>query len=283
MTYWERYFGTFRIQNVICSLLDFGIETCFIIGLNGFWKMWLQYLFPFYVWSIVGVIILCARYSTTLTYLLGNRAVSLLATLFLLSYTKILRTIISSAEFTTLGVYNCTDETDLLTVWTLDGNYTYCHFPHILLFIAGLFTFTVLWLPYTLLLLLMQWVRKISHFKLLKWIPRLNPLYDSYFAPLKDKHHYWFGVLLIIRCALLITFTATNTVDPSINHLVVLITAAVLLCYANYHRVYTNKAVQLNENLFLLLLVLIGGSGILSETEKFAVTYAPMHLLFFVY
>ena len=37
--------------------LDFGIETCFINVLNAFWKTWLQYLFPFYIWSIAGIII----------------------------------------------------------------------------------------------------------------------------------------------------------------------------------------------------------------------------------
>ena len=28
--------------------LDFGIETCFFVGLNAYWKTWLQFLFPFY-------------------------------------------------------------------------------------------------------------------------------------------------------------------------------------------------------------------------------------------
>ena len=52
-------------------------------------------------------------------------------------------------------------------------------------------------------------IRRISDFKLLKWIPRLNPVFDAYFAPLKNKHHYWFGVLLIVRGVLLVVFTAT--------------------------------------------------------------------------
>ena len=34
--------------------LDFGIETCFLVGLNAFWKSWLQFLFPFYIWTIAG-------------------------------------------------------------------------------------------------------------------------------------------------------------------------------------------------------------------------------------
>ena len=67
--------------------LEFGIETCFVKGLTAFWKTWLQFLFPLYILSITGLIILAARYSSRLTKLFGNRAVPLLATLFLLSYT----------------------------------------------------------------------------------------------------------------------------------------------------------------------------------------------------
>ena len=79
--------------------LDFGIETCFVKGLTAFWKTWLQYIFPFYIWIIAGLIIVATRYSTRLTNLLGNRAVPLLATLFLLSYMKLLRVVVSSLEF----------------------------------------------------------------------------------------------------------------------------------------------------------------------------------------
>lgn len=32
--------------------LDFGIEVCFIKGLNAFWKTWLQYVFPIYTASL---------------------------------------------------------------------------------------------------------------------------------------------------------------------------------------------------------------------------------------
>jgi hypothetical protein len=67
--------------------LDFCIETCFISGLTALGKTWLQFLFPTYIWTIAGIMIITAKYSKTLTKIYGNRAVPLLATLFLLSYT----------------------------------------------------------------------------------------------------------------------------------------------------------------------------------------------------
>ena len=43
-------------------------------------------------------------------------------------------------------------------VWSVDGTFEYFGYPHILLFVAALFTLLFLWLPYTLLLLLIQWI-----------------------------------------------------------------------------------------------------------------------------
>ena len=117
----------------------------------------------------------------------------------------------------------------------------------------------------------MQWIQKKSHLKLLTWVSRLNPVYDAYFAPLKDKHRYWFGVLLMVRGILLVIFTSTSTIDPGISHLLLLMIAALLLCYANYHRIYKNRAVLLTENFFLLILILVGGSVILEVGAKYVV------------
>ena len=258
--------------------LEFGIETCFIKGLNAFWKMWLQYLFPAYIWSISGLMIISARYSTKLTKLFGNRAVSVLATLFLLSYTKLLKVIIDSVGFTPIKLFRNDSINYTLTVWSLDGNYSYCHFPHILLMVAALIVFTFMWLPYTLTLLQIQLLRRISHFNILKWIPRFNPVYDAYFAPLKDNYHHWFGVLLLVRGVLFVIFTATYTIYPSVNYILLLTSASLLLGYANYNRVYKNKVVQLSENFLLFLLVLMGGSGCLQEQKRCVIGQASVVL-----
>ena len=47
--------------------LDLGIETCFIQHLDGYWKTWLQFTFPAYIWLLAGLIILVAHYSTRAT------------------------------------------------------------------------------------------------------------------------------------------------------------------------------------------------------------------------
>ena len=47
--------GDTNILTVFISWLnlDLGIETCFVDGLNGYWKTWLQFVFPVYIWDII--------------------------------------------------------------------------------------------------------------------------------------------------------------------------------------------------------------------------------------
>ena len=75
--------------------LDFGIETCFYNGLDTYSKTWLQFVFPVYLWVLVGLMIIVSHYSQRFAKLLSNNPVSVLATLILLSYTKILCTLIA--------------------------------------------------------------------------------------------------------------------------------------------------------------------------------------------
>ena len=69
--------------------LDFGIETCFFDGMDAYTKIWLQFVFPAYIWLLVGIVIFISNFSRRFADLLGNNPVSVLATLILLSYTKI--------------------------------------------------------------------------------------------------------------------------------------------------------------------------------------------------
>ena len=238
--------------------LDFGIETCLVVGLTAYWKTWLQFLFPLYIWLIAGVIIIVCRYSSRLTNLIGDRAVPLLATLFLLSYTKLLRTVTTIIEFGVLDLIHYPDESMKIIVWYSDGSLPYCQHPHIYLFIAAMVTLFIC-LSFTLFLFLIQCWRRISHLRLLRWINKFTPFYDAYFAPLKDKHHYWFGTLLLVRIALLVSFTATSSTLPFISLLILQSTSVVLLFYTSIRHVYKSKLVRTLESASLLnLIILIG-------------------------
>ena len=241
--------------------LDFGIETCFSSGLNAFTKIWLQFIFPFYIWTIAGLIIVAAKYSTRLTNLLGNRAVPVLDTLFLLSYMKLLRMATSSLGVSTVIEY---PQGTTSLVWAVDGNLSYFGYPHIFLFLVGLATLLFLWLPYTLLLLLMQWLRRLNH---LSWMMRYQPVFDAYFAPLKDKHQYWFGVQLLARGLLLVSFASVFAIQKTINLLLLQILVAALLFYMIIAQPYKRREIAILHSSFVANLTFLSGFNFFTLTQ----------------
>ena len=227
--------------------LDFGIQLCFFRGLDAYGKTWLQYAFPVYISIIAGLMIVGAKLSKKLTTLVGNKAVPLIDTLLLLSYVKLLRTIVDSLAFSELKTYvgNST-EGEVTWVWHYDGRLPYLTSKHAGLFFVALVALVFLWLPYTLLLLLVQILRRLSGYTLFRWVSRLYPVYDTHLAPLKAKHQYWFGVLLLVRGVVYIT-----GLIPFYN--VTLFTTAIIITLVLFYtllvRPYKDKKVFLLESL----------------------------------
>ena len=238
--------------------LDLGIETCFILGLDAYWKTWLQFAFPIYVWAIAGLIILLSHYSNKFTKLLGNNSVPVLATLFLLSYAKLLRTIIIALGFTVLEY---PDGPRL--IWSFDGNVPYFGLKHAFLFLAAVITLVLLWLPYTFTLLCIQWLRKYSEYRLLRWVNTFKPFFDAYVGPFKDKHVYWIGLVLLARVVLLVIFATTSAIAPSINLVMIISIVSVLSLQAC--NVYKTLKMSILESSFLINLILFSSGTLFIE------------------
>ena len=75
--------------------LDLGIEICFYNGMDTYDKTLLQLFFPVYLIILAVIIIIASRYSSKLLRLTYTRSLPVLATLFLLSYTGVLRTVLT--------------------------------------------------------------------------------------------------------------------------------------------------------------------------------------------
>ena len=281
--------------------LDFGIETCFFQGLTAFWKTWLQFLFPLYIWGIAGGIILLARSSKRMTKLFGENPVQVLATLFLLSYTKLLRIMISVLVSATLNVY--TDdgkpvESPTTLVWALDGNLLYGRVPHVFLMLAILLVvIPFLWLPYTFALLFIQPLRKHSELKCLNWVNRLKPFFDAYIEPLNAPNYQWVGLLLLARFILLLMFTLLYANDPSSTLLTLVVVTVFLLMVLSYTGQLYDHPTRFNSHflpgtisfrsilevsfLFNLVAVGVGVLYLREDTEaKEVITYVSVGIAF---
>ena len=223
-------FFTTTVSNLFLSKfiswlnLDQGIELCLYNGLDTYTITWLQFLFPLYIWTIAAILIVSSHYSTRVSRLIGNNTVPVLATLFLITYAKIFRLIIDVISFTTITY----PDGYMSTVWLTDGNLTYFSGNHIPLFLIALI-FLLFSLVYTLTLLIIQLLNKISHYHVVFWVDKLKPLFEAHTRPYKANHRYWTGLLLIVRIVLLTIFSLNRINNPTINLLAITLVSITLL------------------------------------------------------
>ena len=272
--------GQGNILTVIVAWLnlDFGINTCFYNGMDAYGRTWLQFVFPFYIWMIIGCIILASHFSSRVTNLLGSNPVAVLATLLLLSYVKILRTCIDALSATQLEYPQGST-----VVWKLDGNIQYFTGKHIPLFLFAVAVLILLFLPYTLLLLFGQWVQHLSKWRVFSWTERyrrrLRPFLDVYHAPYKDCHRYWTGLLLLIR--IILTGIALS-VDEHLATITPIVTVILILQLWGWlsSGLYRKWVLDALEGSFLVNLGLLTFANQICDTntEKPAVAYTSVSI-----
>ena len=238
--------------------LDLGIETCFYDGMDVYIYMWLQYVFPFYVWFLIFVIIVFSRYSHAVSKMLGSNPVAVLSTLILLSYAKLLRTIIMSLSYTVLEYPNNTLE----HVWLFDGQILYFQTPkHIALGVFAILVLIFLFMPHTILMLISHKLYAYSNKKIFSWMNKIMPFLDTYHAPFNQEHRYWTGLLLLTRCALFLTFALNVFGSASVNLIAITSVSAGLMVVAWIRgKLYLNIYNDILEASFLLNLCIFSAT-----------------------
>ena len=205
--------------------LDLGIECCLYNRLDAYTETWLQFCFPLYIWLLTVIIIVLSHYSTQVSKLGGKNAVKVLATLLLFSYTKFLRLFVVIISYTEI-IY---PDGYSKSVWLYDSNINYLKGKHIPLFIASILLLLLFIVPYSLFLLGIQWLHKISiaHHRVRRLIRGFKLLSDAYREPYKPSHCYWSGLILFARIVLVIIFSADRSNGPNISLLVTIILSSV--------------------------------------------------------
>ena len=133
-----------------------------------------------------------------------SRALSVLATLFLLSYTKILRTVSSVLFYYSTITHLPSGHTTL--VWAVDANVPLFGLKYTILFIVSLILFIIL-LPFNAILCFTKTAMR------LKLVNRFKPLIDAYQGPYKYKYYYWGGAQLVTRAV----FFGLSALDRNTN------------------------------------------------------------------
>ena len=245
----------FLFLRVFISLinLDLGFEMCFYNEMSQIAKTGLQFVFPVYLWLLVATIIIFGRTHFRSQRLSSYSTVPVLATLILLSYAKLLRTIISVFSFIT--IHRASKEYDFsisqpLTAWQPDPNVEYLQDAHIVLFLIAVVFMLLFIIPFALAMTFPTIILRS------KRMSRLFPLLDCFYAPYKDKYRYWFG----LRLVLLIYLSGMESIIFSYQEAQLLSGITVLFVFVvvqAYIQPFKNMIINLLDLLFMGIFILL--------------------------
>ena len=236
-------------QPIICIIFshlnfDFRTKTCFYNGMDDYSKECLHLIHSFYFISIAILFIAFSRYSATLQRLTAQRALPVLATLILFSYTKLVLTVCNVLFRYSIVVHLPSNKTEL--VWSISTTTPLFGLKFLALFTVCIILFLIL-LPFNVILL---FTRKLSHFKL---VTKLKPLLDTYFSTYKDKAYYWTGLLLLIRVIVFIL----SAFEKDISFIATSILLAGLLCLHGVVQPFKCKFHNIQESIAIVNLLAV--------------------------
>ena len=267
------FFPVFKPAYTFISLanLDLGIQTCFYNGMDDYAKMWLQLAFPFYLIFIATIIIITSRYSIKVQRLTARRALPVLATLFLLSYTKILR-IVSSVLFSYSTITHLPSKHTRL-VWSVDANVPLFG---VILFIVC-FILLMLFILFNVILLFNKILTKLRIFV------NFKPLLDTYQRPYKEKFNYWTSLQLAIRVVLF----GISSLERNVNLTTTIILLSVMEGTQCTLKPFKNKVLNYQEFLFMLNLLWLCAYALFSATINMIIintmiSMAALHFNFII-
>ena len=238
------------ILNIIFSLLnlELGFSVCLYKGLNALIKTALQFIFPVYLWLIVLMLVIISKRSSYVANLTIHSSIQVLATLFYLSFAKLLLTAIDI--FIPVNVQTPHGE---FTVWYVDGNIPYWrNSGHVALFITAIITSICYLLPFLLWTTCGSLLARRS-----RWVKKRRNLIDAYQGQYRDGWGWWFGARLWLLVCSHISYALLRGNDPSRLLLLHLVLLAPFTFIQVYYKPYRGKWVNTFECVILLDLLLL--------------------------
>ena len=251
--------------------LDIGLNACFFHGFNAFWQAVFNFCIPVFLWVVFGLLIYASSKSSAITRLIGGNAVKVLATLFLVSYTKIFKTEVAVLSCASIR-YGRNDGSEAFrrSHWLIDGNIECWHGKHLLLVVIGLL-FGVATVLFTLALLFIQPLQRNSHRRGLKWVATLKPFFDAYTSPhvIHDRYRFWNGLLLLVRmmCTILFAITSVNNAYKHYMFTVACICVLIISLMSFFGGVYKTKWLYALNVSFYFNLTILSLTSFYSLTE----------------
>ena len=250
----------FAVLKVFISFtnLDLGIETCFYHGMDSYIKMWLQLFFPLYLITIAFSVIMASRYSSRILRLTYSRSLPVLATLFLLSYTSVLRTVLT-VLFSYSTITHVPGGHQKL-VWSIDASVPLFGVKFTILFITCLILFLIL-MFFDMILLFM---RCLVRFRL---INRFKPILDAFQGSYKDRYYYWVAVHVILKSL----FFALYAFPVKLRLLLATMILVPFSCISGYLCPNKNRMINFQELILLINLTITHAASCYGSDSAFSI------------
>ena len=180
------YYPLFVITSLLS--LNLGFEACFFDGMTALHAAYLYFVFPAYLWLLMGMIALLVKYNRwpkLWLFVRKNNAISTFATLMLMTYVTTLQNCANALSFVVVDKIGIR--------WAIDPSVEYFSGDRIPLIIISLVVIFIYIIPAPILLLFPALTMRL-------WIGRkLLPIYDVLWAPFREKFHFWVGLRLVLR------------------------------------------------------------------------------------
>ena len=227
--------------------LNVSFPLCFYDGMTELWKAGLSLLFPFYLLTIVVVLIILSRFSHKVSNRIANSSVQVLVTIVHLSFSKHFLAIID--VFTSARIYY--DSHNNSKVWYWDGSIEYGSGSHLILMIITLVIVISLLLPYVLIVI---FARPIRRTKINKFV---RPLLEAIHAPYKEGKEYWFVARLIFLIGIYVIYTSLIARNVLEIYVITTTFVVLLLLLHVYFKPYKNKVIYFLDSCLILNIVMV--------------------------
>ena len=182
-----------------------GVGVCLYDGMDEFWKALLQFAFPFYLFTLLILIIIvthkCGYRMFRKARFIARRAVPVLATIMVLTYTSLVNAVIAPLRYTTL--YDV-DTAQGETVWLYQPSLPFFGGQHLVIGILSIAVTVLYLIPFTFTMLFGDLMRRYFH-KL--WFSHfMDVLHGGFRWPLG----FWIGLRLLVRVILVVTHIFTS-------------------------------------------------------------------------
>ena len=225
--------------------LELGLPICFFDGMTEVIKVGFQFIFPAYLLLLTVGIIYLIRWSSRMQKLTACNGIHVLATLFYLIYSKVLRTILDSFSLATLK-----SEVEDRVIWLSDGNLDYFTGGHIALVILAAIALLFFIAPYTIMLLFSNQFQRYG-------ILRLKPILDAYGGPYKDCYAFWVGLRLLVLTVVCSTYAVVGTDHPSLALTIQLVSVSLFLLWQASTKPFKNYFIELLDLFFTVNFILM--------------------------